>query len=100
MSKGIGKMRRQFAQETIIKFSEKYDGKTIYVDKLSDEDLYAYILTTAYLYFDRQAGVGQNIEFALNSALEVASEHQLNGFKHYREACKGESIMLTDGGLK
>lgn len=93
------KLTRKKAQEIIVNFIQRYDGKTIYVKKLNNDELFEFILTEAYLYFDRENGVGADISTALDNAIEVAEGHRRDGYVQYKRICINDSIMLTNGGL-
>lgn len=63
----------------ILDFVQKYKGKTIYFDKLSEADKYAFILTDQYNYHSNIVSPKE----ALDRAVRNADSHREQGYLIY-----------------
>ena len=76
-------INRKQAQQRILKFAKKYEGKSIEVSKLNNRDLYDLILTETYLGIDALLGYGADVNMILDRAIEKAEQHKRDKFIQY-----------------
>lgn len=67
------------ANMIILDFVQKYKDKTVYFDKLSEADKYAFILTDQYNYHSRIVKPRE----ALERAIRNADSHRKQGYLIY-----------------
>lgn len=63
----------------ILDFLQRYTGKTVYFDKLSETDKYAFILTDQYNYHSNIVSPRE----ALDRAVKNADSHREQGYLIY-----------------
>lgn len=69
-------LSRKKAQQRIIGFTKKYEGKDIEVRKLNNRDRYDLALTVAYLNIDALLGYDSDVAHTLDRAIEYADKEK------------------------
>ena len=78
------KRKLEKARKMIIDFTSRYEGKDIIIAKLTDKELYQFILAETYLGIDALLGYGADVSLVLTRAIEKADQHKKDSFVSYR----------------
>lgn len=87
------KTTRKKAVSLILNFSNKYAGKEIETDKLTDTELYSAALAECYLRIDALLGYDSDVNVTLDRAIDYADRQKAEDYRTFKADHKVIKIL-------